>query len=348
MCLYEDRRIFETVAALRQSDLGAALAFLGDAESVTGPSAFPPELLERLNDLVPADFVHFCELDRVHCRLIGDTFSSGVTYHKPGQESVEVYWRTRHEHPVCLHQDRTGDFSARKVSDFASLRDLRKHEIYELRFQELPFELGVGLPAPPWHTKVFIFHRCDRDFRQRDLQLLDVLRPHLVHLWESARTRRIAEALAAGADAPGELVLFDAGDSIEFATARARALLAAYCDDLRGARLPGLVADWLREDPLTPLTLERGRRRLVLTRVNGAPPTLLLTEEAVTRPLSRREWEVLGLVEDGLTNADIAAALWISPGTVRTHLENIYAKLGVRSRTAAVARARSLKRVESA
>jgi DNA-binding CsgD family transcriptional regulator len=39
-------------------------------------------------------------------------------------------------------------------------------------------------------------------------------------------------------------------------------------------------------------------------------------------------------------NAEVAEALWISPGTVRKHLENAYAKLGVRTRTAAVARFR--------
>jgi DNA-binding CsgD family transcriptional regulator len=342
------------VSALRQADLGAALGFLGDAESVTGPAPFPPEVLERLHDLVPAEAVHFCELDRVRCRLIGDTFSTGETCDAPESESVDVYWRTRHEHPVCSHQDRTGDFSAHKVSDFVTLRELRKREIYELRFRELPYELGVGLPAPPWHTKVFIFHRASRDFRQRDIELLDLLRPHLVHLWESARRRRIAEAVAAGADLSGELVLFDAGHSIEFATARARALLVDYFDDVRGARLPAPIREWLRDDCCRrgSLAVEHGQKRLVVAHVRGVAPTLLLTEEAVaptgSKPLSRREWEILGLLEDGLSNAGIASALWISPATVRTHLENVYAKLGVRSRTAAVARARNPKRVESA
>jgi DNA-binding NarL/FixJ family response regulator len=53
--------------------------------------------------------------------------------------------------------------------------------------------------------------------------------------------------------------------------------------------------------------------------------------------LTTREAEILELVGAGLTNAAIAERLWISPGTVKKHLDNIYAKLGVANRTAAVA-----------
>ena len=55
--------------------------------------------------------------------------------------------------------------------------------------------------------------------------------------------------------------------------------------------------------------------------------------------LTPREREVIGLVARGKTNREIAGSLWISPGTVRTHLENIFEKLGVTNRTAAAARA---------
>ena len=54
--------------------------------------------------------------------------------------------------------------------------------------------------------------------------------------------------------------------------------------------------------------------------------------------LSTRENEVLDLVAAGATNAQIAERLWISPGTVKKHLEHIYLKLEVGSRTAALAR----------
>ncbi|MFG2286684.1 response regulator [Streptomyces sp. NPDC048595] len=55
--------------------------------------------------------------------------------------------------------------------------------------------------------------------------------------------------------------------------------------------------------------------------------------------LSRRETEVLQLVADGLSNAAISKRLFLSQATVKSHLVHIYAKLGVDSRTSAVAAA---------
>ena len=59
--------------------------------------------------------------------------------------------------------------------------------------------------------------------------------------------------------------------------------------------------------------------------------------------VTRREREILGWVEAGKTNPEIAEILCISPLTVRKHLENTYEKLGVRTRTAAVARPRATR-----
>ena len=56
-------------------------------------------------------------------------------------------------------------------------------------------------------------------------------------------------------------------------------------------------------------------------------------------PLSPRELEVLELVASGTTNREAAARLFISEATVKSHLPNIYGKLGVSDRAAAVAEA---------
>ena len=58
--------------------------------------------------------------------------------------------------------------------------------------------------------------------------------------------------------------------------------------------------------------------------------------------LTRRERDILLLVAEGLSDRDVAEALFVSQGTVRSHLTNIFGKLGVGSRTAAVAAARRL------
>ena len=83
------------------------------------------------------------------------------------------------------------------------------------------------------------------------------------------------------------------------------------------------------------------RHRTVLTVLRPHLEAVRERWERRQRPpgLSDREAEIVHLLRDGLTNQEIADRLVISTGTVRTHLENIFGKLGVHSRTAAVTRA---------
>ena len=62
--------------------------------------------------------------------------------------------------------------------------------------------------------------------------------------------------------------------------------------------------------------------------------------------LSPREGEIIKLIADGLSVPDIAARLHLAPTTVRTHVQNLYAKLGVSDRAAAVAEAMRRRLVE--
>lgn len=71
-----------------------------------------------------------------------------------------------------------------------------------------------------------------------------------------------------------------------------------------------------------------------LRRVSGALATPRLQGD-IEVPLTRREAEVLAMVSQGLTNKEIAKALFISPETVKEHVQRILKKIGVADRTQA-------------
>jgi LuxR family maltose regulon positive regulatory protein len=65
--------------------------------------------------------------------------------------------------------------------------------------------------------------------------------------------------------------------------------------------------------------------------------------QPLVEPLSERELEVLRLIAAGLANREIAEELVIAVGTVKRHINHIYGKLNVGSRTQALAKARELR-----
>lgn len=85
--------------------------------------------------------------------------------------------------------------------------------------------------------------------------------------------------------------------------------------------------------------------RPVRTRV-ARPSSLGLHPSAVIDPLTPREREVLGWIDEGLRNEEIAAKLVVGVATVKKHINNLYAKLGVASRTQALKRSRELGLIE--
>ena len=72
------------------------------------------------------------------------------------------------------------------------------------------------------------------------------------------------------------------------------------------------------------------------------PPTVAFHPESTRNPdLTAREVQVLEAVAAGHSKREIARQMFLSEGTVKSHLARVFAKLGVRSRTAAVVRARA-------
>ena len=111
--------------------------------------------------------------------------------------------------------------------------------------------------------------------------------------------------------------------------------------DILGAVEAGASGYLLKDAPLEELLAAIRAAAAGETALAPAIAGRLLARMRSPQPnLSARETEVLRLVADGATNNDIAARLHISDATVKSHLVHIYTKLGVSSRTAAVASAR--------
>jgi DNA-binding CsgD family transcriptional regulator/PAS domain-containing protein len=332
------RHIFRAVVALAASDAERLLHFVAEAEELGGEEPFTPSLLEQVDKLVPADEVYYQERDHVRQRV-------GYTARCPRDDPVGVpllsYWEIAAEHPVCSRYNR-GDFRALKLSDFLSLTQLRRSRIYAVWFRPagIERELDVAIPSPPWHTKTLLFHRGQgRDFSERDRLMLDLLQPHLGRLWRAAQTRRRLRAAIAALESASEqdprgLVVLASDGRIDFASPSAHRLIHEHFGPSPAHELPPALAHWLESGSPT-LTRQLADRRITIDRSGD---NLLLEETPVQLPLTPRERQILAWVARGKTNPEIAQILWIAPTTVRRHLENIYAKLGVRTRTAAASR----------
>ncbi len=133
------------------------------------------------------------------------------------------------------------------------------------------------------------------------------------------------------------------------ADAPTKGALEFLTDALRRAQLEGFIRTFADAgQPLVPLLQEAARQGVTPDYVGeilaaiGTKPTASATG-SLAEPLSERELEVLWLLAAGLSNSQIAKKLIVTPGTVKTHIHNIYGKLEVHNRAEFVTRARELK-----
>jgi LuxR family maltose regulon positive regulatory protein len=139
-------------------------------------------------------------------------------------------------------------------------------------------------------------------------------------------------------------------------------ILRALLADARGDRhaalgsLAAAVAEAEPEGVIRPFLDEGEPMAALLADLGAAQPAAFLESllaafpgrrpaprpTGLLEPLTERELEVLRLLAAGRSNAGMAADLFLGLSTVKTHLIHLYSKLGVHSRTQAVARARAL------
>jgi len=105
----------------------------------------------------------------------------------------------------------------------------------------------------------------------------------------------------------------------------------------------GLSLPWLRLRDLLQGGLTLSEPSAPQTKANpGAAAPVSAEGLPLVEPPSSREIEVLRWIEQGLTNQQIAEKMSVAPSTVKTHINNLYTKLGVQTRVQALKRAREL------
>jgi DNA-binding CsgD family transcriptional regulator len=316
------------------------LAFVSDAHDVDAPEVLTMELLDRLTELVGCAYVTYLEFDWRRCQVTAylPCSNEGPSAVDP-QDFPDGFWNREPTDPrLTLHESRFG-----KWSDRMNRRE-RERARDELEWNaafRVVDALGFGVGDKRTRSAWLAFDSQDRDFDDRDRELALALQPHLEVLWRRAVSRRqFAEVFTAlGADGSA-IVLYRAG-RIQHATLAAQRLLSEWFGT-RNGNLPHELDDWIAVAGPGDLYTERRNGTLLTVEAAGDFMLMLREQPSHGARLTPREREVLDLVADGLTNAQIARKLWVAESTVAKHLEQAYEKLGVHSRTAAVARLRKL------
>jgi DNA-binding CsgD family transcriptional regulator len=347
---------------LRQSDLLRLLDCIRDCYAIRGAETFEqylPRLVTALSRLIPSVHVTYNEMYPER----QDSFDIASNVELSSPKALGLWRRHMNEHPVLSRAALTGDEQAARISNFWSESQLHNSGLYSGCYRHYDMEdslcIGISYKLPrivgvAWHS--------DRIFTDRDSLIANLIRPHISQALQNARKasgiQSQLQLLKSGLEAKAlALIICDAEGRVQFITALARKYLVEYFGASHGldSRLPQELLRWMRRQraQLTgndvppvqlPLELMHGDDWLTVRLLLSADASLLLLEEAASArsvtaptgiPLSQRESEVLDWVAQGKTNRELAAILGISVPTAKKHLEHIFQKLGVETRTAA-------------
>jgi DNA-binding CsgD family transcriptional regulator len=332
---------------------------------------FAVNALTVLDQLVPSDRPHF-HSTVVRTRQISRSFLPDCPGLTPAIERVIA--RNFDEHPILQHMPQTLH-GAYQISDFVSQKELHCLEVvYQqfLRPLDLEEQITFFLPnssSGSWReitqtdTTIvgFSLHRAQR-FTERDRLILNLLRPHLSQAYDNAQHyEQLQQDLGQLQQSLNQLdlVMLNPMGQVQRITPQAIVWLETYfAKPTSTLQLPDHLWAWIKHQVMVtqtldlpkaglPLRIQQDGKQLVIRLVVDpiAAQYLLLLEEQ-TRSLSQsldllglsqRETEVLFWVMQGKDNNAIATQLSVGKSTVRKHLESIYRKLGVQSRTEAIA-----------
>ena len=346
---------------------------IGQLYTIHNLDTFGLETLKIIDRLVPTDLPSF-QSTHVPTRQISGValYRSPEVFTPELTAVVEQHYR---QHPIVEHMEQTFH-GAYKISDFVSQQAFHRLEgLYQQCLRPFGIEDQMTLFLPPDHgirsarlapedeTLVgFSLNRAECSFNERDRLILNLLRPHLFQAYTNAQKyqqlQQTADRVQQSLNSLGVVRLNTEGQIQSIAPQAIIWLETYFAKSTCLDQLPDHLWAWVKhqitvdkntDPPATclPLRIQQAGRELTIRLVikPSQDNYLLLLEEQTLASLnalellglSQRETEVLALVVQGKANKSISIQLNIRIGTTRKHLEHIYFKLGVQSRTEAIA-----------
>ncbi len=348
-------------ASLSAKDISSLLAFVRDLYAIRDLPSFRSQVVSRISRLVHSEVTSYNEVNWERQQ------NASMSDH-PGAldfpDSHRIFDQHMREHALIGHYARTGHLQALKMSDFLTRSQFHRSGLYTDFYRRVGIEhqMAFVVPAPTPLVIGFALNRSRPDFSERDRLLLNLVRPHLVQAYRNAEAVSLllnqGQPASAAEESERAAILVGARRRICLMTDSASRFLAKYFSDSSRARprLPDILDTWVKQQEeaswfgtsphfaRTPLVVDQEKSRLFARLLSGKEYSLLILEEQSTTleprisqsfGLTAREAEVLRWVARGKTNAEIADILAMSPRTVQKHLERVFQKLGVETRTAA-------------
>lgn len=343
------------------------LACVYDLYRRAGGWDLPRAIATTLARAIPCDSAWHVTIDPVRRSLDAVSWPAGVL---PAGNNAPLYALHERDHPAVAHYERSRDTRAWRLSDLSDEEAWRASGLYRETYRSLNIEqqLVMLLPSPDRRIRVVALNRRAPAFSDGERLLLELFWPHLALAWRmTRRAARRGEQSIAGADGERRGIMVVRGDGrVSLCSEPARVWLREYFAPLgtfHRVELPEPLRAWLKERlaaeraghliPPTrrdPMVLAKDDRCLVIRLILDQAKDehlVVLDEELLAAPpaslealgLTGREAEVLAWVAQGKTNREIGMILGASARTVQKHLEHVFQKIGVETRTAAILRA---------
>jgi len=298
-------------------------------------------------------------------------YDGSLWYSPPGtvsQERVDLLADLLYEHPYCQEFFSTQDESIFRITDKLPRAQFHKTTLFNEFYRLFDGEAQIASVFRLSSSSLVAcsFHRPKTDFTDVEVEMLRLITPHLKAAFKNAKyveqTDRFRDHLD-GIVTKGLIVCDESGKVIS-ESRLAREWLQKYFPKSYSGELPRALFQYIQRAaaatngkeyyrPIKSLSISVGDDQLnvSVTFDNRLRETLILFEER--RPhliedfmgtgVTTREAEILYFISRGKTDSEIALLLSISPRTVQKHLEHVFTKFGVETRTAAVMHMLSLR-----